>query len=138
MLESRDQARVVHAAAAAGRQGRERLTARSRDAGGERLRIAFTDRSAGDVSTLAWNFGDEVTSIEQAPEYRYASAGDYPVRLTDYLTRGGSSPAPWRKACRFSMPGALSAEASQSEISPRPRRPRLPASSAPVHSPAKT
>lgn len=49
---------------------------------GDPLRIAFEDRSSGDVSTWAWDFGDGGSSTQPDPEHRYAAAGSYSVHLT--------------------------------------------------------
>jgi len=46
------------------------------------LAVQFTDKSAGDVTSWAWNFGDGNTSAEQDPIHTYMTVGTYTVNLT--------------------------------------------------------
>ncbi len=46
------------------------------------LLVAFTNQSAGDWSTLSWNFGDEATSTDANPSHTYATEGTFTVSLT--------------------------------------------------------
>jgi len=46
------------------------------------LTVAFTDLSAGVISTWSWDFGDGGTSAEQNPSHDYVTAGTYTVSLT--------------------------------------------------------
>ncbi len=54
----------------------------ARATGAAPLRIAFEDRSSGDVSAWTWDFGDGESSIASDPEHTYAAPGSYTVRLT--------------------------------------------------------
>ena len=44
--------------------------------------IHFIDKSTGNVTAWAWNFGDNATSTEQNPSHRYSRNGNYTVTLT--------------------------------------------------------
>ena len=44
--------------------------------------ITFTDESAFNPTSWAWDFGDGETSTEQNPTHAYAEAGTYTVQLT--------------------------------------------------------
>ncbi len=44
--------------------------------------VAFSDISAGDISSRTWDFGDGEQSHHRSPEHTYASAGSYTVTLT--------------------------------------------------------
>lgn len=44
--------------------------------------ITFTDESAFNPTSWAWDFGDGTTSTEQNPTHAYAEAGTYTVQLT--------------------------------------------------------
>jgi len=46
------------------------------------LAVQFTDKSAGDVTSWAWNFGDGNTSTAKNPTHTYVTAGAYSVTLT--------------------------------------------------------
>ena len=46
------------------------------------LTVAFTDLTAGMVTSWSWDFGDGGTSTAQNPMYTYANAGTYDVSLT--------------------------------------------------------
>jgi PKD repeat protein len=53
------------------------------------LKVAFTDKSNGQVTSWVWNFGDGQSSIEQNPVHTYWTGGVYNVILTttnDYGT----------------------------------------------------
>lgn len=39
------------------------------------------ETSSGSFSSILWNFGDNVTSSESAPQHQYAAAGEYTVSL---------------------------------------------------------
>ena len=52
--------------------------------------VTFTDKSAGDVESWLWDFGDGGTSTEQNPEHTYAETGKYTVTLT-VTGEGGDS-----------------------------------------------
>ena len=43
--------------------------------------VTFTDQSANDPTSWAWNFGDGNTSTDQNPTHTYATAGTYTVTL---------------------------------------------------------
>jgi PKD repeat protein len=45
------------------------------------LNVSFESRSAGNISSFLWNFGDGQTSTEQNPVHQYLSAGIYTVTL---------------------------------------------------------
>ncbi|HYR27462.1 MAG TPA: PKD domain-containing protein [Thermoanaerobaculia bacterium] len=51
--------------------------------------VAFTDESAGGVTSWNWTFGDGGSSSQPSPSKRYLNAGDYNVTLTVY--RGSES-----------------------------------------------
>ncbi len=55
------------------------------------LKVAFLDRSSGDVTAWAWEFGDGGTSSEQNPVHTYELSGQYSVRLR-VTGPGGESP----------------------------------------------
>ena len=46
------------------------------------LSVAFTDASAGQPTSWAWNFGDGSTSLTQNPTHEYRAPGAYTVSLT--------------------------------------------------------
>jgi PKD repeat protein len=46
------------------------------------LTVQFTNRTAGQFTTLAWEFGDGGTSTNANPIYVYRTAGTYTVKLT--------------------------------------------------------
>jgi PKD repeat protein len=46
------------------------------------LSVTFTDVSAGDPTSWAWNFGDGGSSTEQHPSYIYPTTGSYTVTQT--------------------------------------------------------
>jgi uncharacterized protein (TIGR02145 family) len=46
------------------------------------LSVQFTDRSAGDINSWSWDFGDGGTSSEEDPLYTYNEQGVYSVTLT--------------------------------------------------------
>ncbi len=46
------------------------------------LEVDFVDRSTGNVSSWAWDFGDGNSSTEQSPSHTYDNAGRYTVSLT--------------------------------------------------------
>jgi len=46
------------------------------------LTVAFTDLSTGGVTGWAWDFGDGLTSADQASSHEYGLAGSYAVTLT--------------------------------------------------------
>lgn len=43
--------------------------------------VTFTDQSANNPTSWAWNFGDGATSTDQNPTHAYATAGTYTVTL---------------------------------------------------------
>lgn len=45
-------------------------------------KIAFRDRSQGEITAWKWDFGDGQSSTEQHPIHRYQNAGDFIVTLT--------------------------------------------------------
>ena len=45
------------------------------------LDVQFTDLSLNNVSNWLWNFGDNVTSIDQSPYHRYNESGNFTVSL---------------------------------------------------------
>lgn len=47
----------------------------------EERRVAFRDRSAGDITSWRWEFGDGQSSAERHPIHRYEKAGEYVVTL---------------------------------------------------------
>ncbi|MBP2146761.1 PGF-pre-PGF domain-containing protein [Methanofollis sp. W23] len=51
-------------------------------AGETPLKVQFTDTSAGDPTTWAWDFGDGANSTEQHPIHYYQTPGTYNVTLT--------------------------------------------------------
>ncbi len=46
------------------------------------LSVAFTDLTAGSVTSWSWNFGDGATSTAQNPTHTYGAVGSYSVTLT--------------------------------------------------------
>ena len=46
------------------------------------LRVRFSGRASGEVTSWRWDFGDGTTSTEQYPEHVYEEAGKYSVSLT--------------------------------------------------------
>ncbi|AZQ63793.1 PKD domain-containing protein [Flammeovirga pectinis] len=53
--------------------------------------VTFTDGSTGEVTSYAWSFGDDNTSVAQNPTHTYASAGSYTATLTVTNSAGSSS-----------------------------------------------
>jgi PKD repeat protein len=51
------------------------------------LAVRFGDRSIGNPTAWAWDFGDGSTANVQNPSHTFATAGSYDVKLT--VTRGG-------------------------------------------------
>ena len=45
------------------------------------LQVSFSDQTAGDVTSWAWDFGDGTSSTEQHPIHTYAQTGIFTVRL---------------------------------------------------------
>ena len=50
--------------------------------GSRPLTVAFTDESAGPVTSWSWDFGDGTASTEQNPSHTYYLAGDHTVTLS--------------------------------------------------------
>lgn len=50
--------------------------------GRARLKVNFTDRSTGNITSWLWNFGDGSGSTEQNPSHTYVNPGTYTVSLT--------------------------------------------------------
>jgi beta propeller repeat protein len=46
------------------------------------LKVSFTDKSLGSISSWEWSFGDGTTSTEQNPTHMYSTDGNYTVNLT--------------------------------------------------------
>jgi FOG: PKD repeat len=46
------------------------------------LAVKFTDKSSGNPTKYAWDFGDGSTSTEKNPSHTYTSTGQYTVKLT--------------------------------------------------------
>lgn len=46
------------------------------------LDVQFSDKSTGNISSWAWDFGDNKTSTEQNPTHTYSRNGNYTVSLT--------------------------------------------------------
>jgi PKD repeat protein len=46
------------------------------------LEVAFTDESAGDITSWAWDFGDGETDVLQNPTHIFVAAGTFTVSLT--------------------------------------------------------
>ncbi len=46
------------------------------------LDVQFTNQSSGDVTSVAWDFGDGATSTDVSPLHTYAAGGTYTVTLT--------------------------------------------------------
>lgn len=44
--------------------------------------VQFIDKSTGNVTSWAWDFGDNKTSTEQNPSHTYTTNGNYTVTLT--------------------------------------------------------
>jgi len=53
--------------------------------------ISFTDKSTGQPTTWAWNFGDASTANTQNPSHTYVAAGIYTVTLKVDNSQGSSS-----------------------------------------------
>lgn len=54
------------------------------------LTVTFTNTTAGDGNTYAWDFGDGQTSTEVSPVHTYATPGIYTVKLTASNSNGSS------------------------------------------------
>ena len=52
------------------------------ETGSAPLVVQFTNTSLGSVNSLEWDFGDGVTSTDEAPSHRYTIDGSYDVKLT--------------------------------------------------------
>lgn len=46
------------------------------------MTVRFTNRSTGDITSYAWDFGDGSTSTDKSPSHVYANAGNYNAVLT--------------------------------------------------------
>lgn len=55
------------------------------------LRVLFADRSSGDPTSWAWDFGDGMTSEEQNPSHTYSGSGSYRVVLTATNAEGSDT-----------------------------------------------
>jgi len=55
------------------------------------LTVAFSDQSAGNISTYLWDFGDQTTSAEANPIHIYTSNGAFTVSLTVSGPEGSDS-----------------------------------------------
>jgi PKD repeat protein len=53
--------------------------------------VQFAARSERDATAWRWDFGDGSTSVSPDPVHAYASAGEYPVKLTVTTPRGSAS-----------------------------------------------
>lgn len=53
--------------------------------------VQFADRSQGDITSWAWEFGDGATSAERTPTHEYGLAGSYSVKLTVTGPTGSST-----------------------------------------------
>jgi len=51
-------------------------------AGATPLNVKFTDKSSGNPTTYAWDFGDGTKSSEKNPSHTYNKTGTYTVSLT--------------------------------------------------------
>ncbi len=67
--------------------------------------ISFSDRSAGNIATWLWTFGDGTSSNAQNPVKRFTSAGDYPVTLTVSTAAGLTSIASHTITVTTATPG---------------------------------
>src|SRR5262245_6158605 len=55
------------------------------------LTVAFEDRSQGEVTSWAWNFGDGASSNEPSPTHVYTVPGAHTVKLTTANTWGSNA-----------------------------------------------
>ena len=55
------------------------------------LTVAFSDQSAGNISTYLWDFGDQTTSAEANPIHIYTANGTFTVSLTVSGPEGSDS-----------------------------------------------
>jgi PKD repeat protein len=55
------------------------------------LKVDFTDRSTGTISSTKWNFGDGTTSTVKNPSHKFTKAGKFKVVLTVSNKDGSSS-----------------------------------------------
>lgn len=55
------------------------------------LAVQFTDKSTGDISNRAWEFGDGETSTATNPSHTYQNEGTYTVKLTVSGSGGSDS-----------------------------------------------
>lgn len=76
--------------------------------------VAFTDTSAGEITTWTWQFGDGVTSTAQHPTHTYVIPGDFGVTLT--VSGPGGSDTESKPACI-----TVAAPLLQANFTARPR-----------------
>ena len=55
------------------------------------LAVEFTDQSVGEITSWAWDFGDDGTSTEQSPSHTYTTVGTYTVSLTVTAAEGSDT-----------------------------------------------
>jgi PKD repeat protein len=77
-----------------------------RTAGNVPMPVQFTDRSVGEITSWAWNFGDGSTSSAQNPLHTYTSGGRFTVSLA-VSGPGGSNAMVKLDHIVANVPGAL-------------------------------
>ncbi|MFZ2499559.1 NosD domain-containing protein [Methanosarcina sp.] len=63
----------------------------SKSSGKAPLKIQFTDRSTGTITSWKWSFGDNTYSTTKSPSHTYSKAGKYKVSLTVKNGAGSST-----------------------------------------------
>jgi PKD repeat protein len=84
------------------------------------VRVEFTDRSIGNVTSFLWDFGDGTGSVEQSPVHHYITPGVFTVRFRVW-SAGGVDGTIRRNLITITSPGPLP-HAGTSQGAPAPLR----------------